>query len=321
MVNMYPLIQAADDQITAAGLALEYAGFLAYFGVFGALGFRWLVLRRTRVRQTASATAASMDSDPMGSDVAASLTSAEAGAARIGVIGALFMLLDLLMSISARAADKGIPFATAFTSGGSRTIVALAFAVLFLVCFALALKRVGAAWMIAALLGVAYALQSITSGKWASLINPVHEVAASLWLGTLFVMVVAGLPAILLSTLSTEQRGTLVADMVNNFSPVAIGAALLLVATGITTAWRHLKFVAALWTTPYGYTLDIKLALVACVAALGAWNWQRMRPRLGTEGAAYQLRRSATKELCFAALVLIVTGVLVSLPAPRLPLP
>ena len=313
MLTQYTLLQAAEIHITASGLATEYAGFLAYFGVFGALGFRWLVLRRTAARQP--------EIGATGSPVAPLLQSAEIGAARIGVIGAFFMLLNLLMALSARASDKGISFGSAIAAGGGRTMVAFLFIAVFLLSFVLAIRRVRAGWIIAALAGVIYALQGILSGRWTSLVNPLHEVAASLWIGTLFVVVVAGLPAILRSTLSSERRGALVADLIGDFSPVAIGAALLLVITGITTAWRHLKFVAALWTTPYGYALDVKLLVVATVVALGAWNWRRMRPRLGAEQAAHELRRSARAELFFASLVLVVTGVLVSLPSPRLPHP
>lgn len=313
MLTIHPLLQAAEAHITASRLALEYAGFLAYFGVFGALGFRWLVLLRTGARQP--------DAAGLDGAVATSLESAEVGSARVGVIGALFMLLNLLMDISANATDKGISFASALIAGGTRNTVPFVFALLFLVSFAVAMKRVRAAWTIAALAGVAYAFQRIISGKWTALVNPLHEVAASLWLGTLFVLVVAGLPAILRGAIPNERRGALVADMIANFSTVAIGAASLLVITGVTTAWRHLKFVAALWTTSYGYALDVKLVIVAIVVALGAWNWRRMRPRLGSEAAAHEIRRSATRELCFAALVLVVTGVLVSLPGPRLPHP
>lgn len=305
--------QATGEHVTVSGLVLEYTGFLAYFGIFGALGFLWLVIRRTANHQPASSTP--------GSAVSVSLDGAEVGAARIGFIGALFMIVNLLMGVSGRAASKAIPFTQALTTGGNRTTIPFVFALLFVVLFAVAMKRVRAAWIAAALLGVVFALQGITSGKWPSLVNPLHEVAASLWIGTLFVLVVAGLPAILRGPASAEQRGSLVADLIGFFSPVAIGASLLLVITGITTAWRHLKFVAALWTTSYGYALDIKLLFVAIVASLGAWNWQRMRPRLGTEAAAHQLRNSASKELLFAAIVLMITGVLVSLPGPRLPHP
>jgi putative copper export protein len=63
--------------------------------------------------------------------------------------------------------------------------------------------------------------------------------------------------------------------------------------------------------------LDVKLILVLIVVMLGAWNWRRVRPSLGAEGSEQTIRRSARMELTFAALVLIVTSVLVSLPSPR----
>ena len=61
----------------------------------------------------------------------------------------------------------------------------------------------------------------------------------------------------------------------------------------------------------------MKLALVAVVFVLGAWNWRRQRPALGGESAAIAIRRSSAKELAVAALVLAVTAILVSLPSPR----
>jgi putative copper export protein len=56
---------------------------------------------------------------------------------------------------------------------------------------------------------------------------------------------------------------------------------------------------------------------VALVFGLGAWNWRRQRPRLGSESAAAGLRRSAWSELVAAGLVLLATALLVSLPAPK----
>ena len=85
---------------------------------------------------------------------------------------------------------------------------------------------------------------------------------------------------------------------------------------GVITAWRHLKYLSALWTTPSGYALLLKLALVAAMFSLGAWNWRRQRPRLDSESAATALRRSAWSELAAAGLVLLATAVLVSLPTP-----
>src|SRR5438270_373399 len=96
-----------------------------------------------------------------------------------------------------------------------------------------------------------------TTGRWFSMVNPLHEVAASLWIGTLAVMVIAGLSVVFRQTVPSDERGRLVAEMVNRFSPLALSAATLLGITGVVTAWRHLKHLNALWTSPYGFTLDI----------------------------------------------------------------
>ena len=61
----------------------------------------------------------------------------------------------------------------------------------------------------------------------------------------------------------------------------------------------------------------MKLCFVALVFILGAWNWRRQRPRLGSEEAAGRIRRSSIMELSVATIVLIVTSILVSLPSPR----
>jgi copper transport protein len=108
-----------------------------------------------------------------------------------------------------------------------------------------------------------------------------------------------------------------VADLVNAFSPLALIASATVALTGLTTAWLHLKRISALYTTSYGKALIVKLVLVLVVVALGAWNWRRVRPSLGKDGTEETIRRSATTELAFAALVLIATSVLVSLPSPR----
>ena len=86
---------------------------------------------------------------------------------------------------------------------------------------------------------------------------------------------------------------------------------------GFVAAFLAIGPLPALWTTPYGYALLAKLALVALVFGLGAWNWRRQRPRLGSESAATALRRSARAELVAAGLVLLATAVLVSIPAPK----
>ncbi len=290
--------------------ANEYIGFLSYFAVFGALGFYFFVVRRMGAWGALGG-----DGPGSANDVAVR------SAARIGAVGAILMIVQLHLGAMMTASDKGVSFGDVVHAPGSNFTFSLVCMALILVGYGVAIGRMKSGWVLAAIAAVVLAFQSIVTLKWTTLVNPIHEVAASLWIGTLFVLVVAGLSAVLRSTLPTERRGTLVAELVARFSQLALVAASILVLSGIVTAWRHLKFVAALWTTSYGITLDIKLVFVATVAGLGAWNWKRMSPRLGTEAAAHDLRRSARAELIVAAIVLVCTAVLVTVPSPRLPHP
>ncbi|HSH46764.1 MAG TPA: CopD family protein, partial [Longimicrobiales bacterium] len=107
-----------------------------------------------------------------------------------------------------------------------------------------------------------------------------------------------------------------VAALVNAFSPIALVFAGLVVLTGALSAWLHLGTPSALWTSGYGRVLLAKLGAVGLVAAAGAYNWRRARPRLGDVPAARRLTRSATLELAIGALVLVITAVLVATPPP-----
>jgi putative copper export protein len=287
------------ETFSVVELLLEYLGFAAWFAIYGALGFRFAVLR------------GGIDGDAM--------EGARRAAARIGLLGAALLLLRIVLNASRTGAERQLSIVEVLQNGGVRTLVPLACALALLLAFGLAQGAVRAGWGLAAAAGAVLALRNVTTGRWFSVVNPLHETAASLWLGTLFVLLVVGLPAVLRRGGDADARGRGVALLVSRFSPLALGAAGLLGITGVITAWRHLKYWSALWTTPYGYAFDVKLALVLCVVALGAWNWRRMTPRLGDESAAHALRRSARAELSFAALVLLVTGVLLGIPAPKAP--
>lgn len=302
MIHYALLLQGAEEHITPSKIALEYIGFLSFFGVYGALGFHFQVLKSLRRGNDINVAGSPVDR-------------ADRRAAAIGVAGALLMVVTLITGLLTRAGEKNIPVMSVISAGGGRQIFQIACIGIFFVCFALAAQRMRITWLIAAITGVAYAFRNIT-GRWSSNVNPLHEVAASLWLGTLMVLLVAGLSTALRRTVPSEERGRLVAEMVSRFSPLALSAAALLGITGVTTAWRHLKHWNALWTTPYGFALDAKLCVVAIVVALGAWNWRRMAPQLGNEESTVAITRSATAELSFAAIVLAITALLVSLPSP-----
>ena len=89
--------------------------------------------------------------------------------------------------------------------------------------------------------------------------------------------------------------------MVNGFSPLALTCGMLVVLSGSITAWTHLNPLSSLWTTPYGYALITKVCLAGCVFALGAWNWKRQRPQLGSESAALTPVRAQVSRLTSAS--------------------
>jgi putative copper export protein len=283
---------------------VEYLGFLAQFVALGAVGLRYAAVR-DRLRTGSG-----------DGDVGAFYADACARAARIGALGALLSLILFAFRVpegAARAHTTALIFLTHNHGSG---LQALGF-LIALLGLALAAARIGWGWPVAVLGVVGRPLSGIISGDWTRLVNPVHRLAGGLWIGTLFILVVAALAPLLRRGPAGERRGAIAADLVNGFSPLALVCAGILVLSGLTTAYRHLHPLSSLFTTPYGWTLLVKLTLVTVVFALGAWNWRRQRPRLGSEGAAVSIRRSATRELVAAALVLAATAILVSLPSPR----
>jgi len=229
------------------------------------------------------------------------------------VIAAAILVCVELPGLAARKHLGAVAFATSDTA----TLLEIVFLALAVLGYVLAVARVRAGWVLAAIGVIAGALRLAFLGQWSRLVNPVHSLAAGLWIGTLFVLVVAGLASLLRDEPNRARRGAIAADMVNRFSPLALTMGGVVVLFGVITAWRHLHALSNLWSTPYGDALIVKLLFAASVFLLGAWNWRRQRPTLGTEEAAISIRRSARGELAMALLVLVTTAIVVSLPSPK----
>ena len=287
---------------------LEFLGFVAAFLATGAIGFRFIVIRPW-IRGNAQTTPG---------DFRTVALEAARRAATIGLIGAGLALALFVLDVHAQAAERHLPFGQVFGDGAANPLGA-GLGLFAVIGFGLAIVGIGPGWHLAAAGVVLGALRPAFFGQWTRLINPIHMLAGGMWIGTLFHVVVAGIWLTLQSGLSSERRGFFVREIVARFSPFALVSAGVLATFGVITAWRHLKPLSALWTTPYGITLIVKLCVVATVLALGAFNFRRQRPLLGSESGARALRRSATAELLVAMLVLAVTSILVSLPSPKPP--
>jgi putative copper export protein len=300
------VIQQARPLIEWPEATVEYVGFLAQFVATGAIGFRYAAVRdRLRATRNVGATGDGRF-----------YANVCARAARIALLGAIVSAILFAMRLpenAARAHTTVTGLLTHDRIAGVQTLLTIVGVLGLLVAAA----RASWGWPLAAIGILLAPLSGTLSGQWTRLVNPVHRMVAGLWIGTLFVLVVAGLVPLLRDAPWRERRGTIASDMVNGFSPLALTCGGFVIISGLVTAYRHLTPLSSLFTTPYGWALLVKLALVVIVFMLGAWNWQRQRPALGGESAAIAIRRSAGKELAVAALVLAVTAILVSLPSPR----
>jgi putative copper export protein len=180
-----------------------------------------------------------------------------------------------------------------------------------------ALLRVRSGWLVAAIGTLIVAVTPALSGHAGAsprlsslmIVNDfLHVIGGGVWLGTLLSILTIGIP------LAFRRNGTdrwlAVSSMVNAFSPIALTAAGVVVASGVLASWIHLEHLPALWQTRYGQMLLRKLFFVAVVIVAGAYNYKRIQPQLTHEHGAARLKRSALLELAAAAAVLIFTGFL-----------
>jgi putative copper export protein len=274
--------------------------FVCWFFAVGAIGFRFGIVRRARGMSNEARTILRADN-----------------AALLGVVGIVLLALAFLGAPYVAAITQHKTFAAALPKNLAPFELKMVLLALALAGFLLVRVSSSIGWTLAAIGVLVAVLQPLYTGKLASKVNAVHILAASTWLGTLLVLALVGIRGVIRSSSVGIQRAELVADLVNSFSPLALVASSIVAITGVTTAWLHLKRLSALWTTSYGIALDVKLVFVLIVVMLGAWNWRRVKPSLGAEGSEVTLRRSATMELTFGALVLVVTSVLVTLPSPK----
>lgn len=294
------LLLLEDVDFTAVDVIHEYVGSLGSFLTVGAAAFYFLLLR------------------PALSSSSPARFVAARSAGRIGLLGAVLRLLAILMSVLETVNEKHVPAIDALTRN-PMTVVGEVVTLIAILAFAVAgfaERESFVAWIIAGVATLAIALRGLITTELEHMVNPVHVFAASMWIGTLLVLAVAGIATMMTGVLTEPERSPAVTMMVNRFSTIALWSAGVLVLSGVTTAYIHIGTFGNLFSSIYGRTLIVKLILVAAVFALGAYNNRRLMPQLGSDDATRRLQRSARWELTIAAVVLIVTAVLVNLPAP-----
>lgn len=294
--------------------ALLYLGLLM---AIGAVAFQAAVLRLLQRRRGAGNAMA---------------TSARHGAARIGMLGTVLVGVAAVLRLGAQSYAMHPPGASfdpqlvramlTETVWGRGWLLQIAGTLAAAAGFRSAIRGAGG-WGLATLGVLALAITPALSGHAAAtpertgvaiMADTLHVIGAGGWLGSLLVVLAAGLPVAM--RLPEEERGAAVADLFNAFSPTALLFAGIVASTGVFAAWSHMRELSALWQSGYGRTLLVKLAILSVVAGTGAYNWRRVKPTLGTDAGTRRMRTSARIELMVGAFVLIVTAVLVATPTP-----
>lgn len=303
-----------------AYIAIRWLQYLAVFLVVGALIFTRVVLRR--IAQALPTTSAS-------------IAATHNRAVRIGLAAAIALLaLQVARLLAQRAAlQGGGTFAMEVSLSdmligppwGTGFLLVL-FGSLMSVAGYWRLRRADSApeWTVplaVAILALGLGLSGHQAASRLGVplavgVDAVHVLATAGWLGTLAVLLASVLPTG--ARLEGFDHG-FVAEILRAFSPVALMAAGIAGAAGLTLASANLVTVPALWRSEYGRMLLVKLAVLSIVAGTGAYNWRRVLPRLGTIDATRALRRSATVEVLVAIAVIVVTAVLVATPTPTMP--
>jgi copper resistance protein D len=144
--------------------------------------------------------------------------------------------------------------------------------------------------------------------RWATPLLGIHLLAVAFWVGALW-------PLWLLARADEAQRA---AAPVTRFGQAAGGVVSLLLLAGAVLLAALLGSASELWRSDYGRMACGKLALVACLLALAAFNKLRLTPRLtaGERAAARALRRSIAAEMVLAGAVFLATAALTTLSGP-----
>ena len=159
--------------------------------------------------------------------------------------------------------------------------------------------------------------------------DALHLTAASAWIGGLVVLLAAVFPAV--ATSSSGAAGSSLGPIVARFSTLALRAVAVVVVTGTYASWIEVKGLSALTGATYGLVLLAKIGVFIPIVILGGINNRIMKPRLeraarvdgleraGEEGSgsARAFKKIVATEIALAAVVIVLTALLVNLPPAR----
>jgi putative copper resistance protein D len=137
-------------------------------------------------------------------------------------------------------------------------------------------------------------------------LDVLHQVAASVWIGGLLHM---------LMTAFSRRLSSWPGLLLPRFSALALTAVVVLVLSGAALTFSYVDGVAAMTGTAYGLMVITKIVLLAGLLVLGALNFFEVRRLNGPDRVpAARLRRFVEVEFGVGVVVLLAAASLTSLP-------
>jgi len=149
----------------------------------------------------------------------------------------------------------------------------------------------------------------------AELSHYLHLVGAAMWVGGLFHLAIAVLPAF--RSVDSGERRAFLSDAMPRFSAIAIIGTVALGASGVFSAWAQVTSIPS-FATPFGITLIVKTAIIVPLLVLAIVNHRWIRRRLVSSDAAGRwLTRTVIGEAAIAAVVLLLAALMTSMEPAR----
>jgi copper transport protein len=152
--------------------------------------------------------------------------------------------------------------------------------------------------------------------------DTLHVLAGSVWVGGIACLLLA-LPGAT-RQLEGGERSRLLLACLTRFSPIALGAVVVIAATGVIQAYIDVRSLHGLFDTTYGALIIAKVVLLVCLIGFGWVNRERVIPALerlvgdgrAPGGIGALARRTMRGELALMLCVFGVTAALISYAPP-----
>ena len=149
-----------------------------------------------------------------------------------------------------------------------------------------------------------------------------HVLSGSIWVGGIACLLIA-LPGAT-RQLDGPERSRLLLATLTRFSPIALGAVVVIAVTGVIQAYIDVRSFHGLFHTTYGLLIIVKIVLLSALIGLGWVNRERVIPALqrivgdgrSPGGVGALARRTMRGEFALMLCVFGITAALISYAPP-----